>query len=52
MSSSTGPSELARLKRSSYWSEEDGHIVLEAWRKSGLPLATFARQHGLMEASY
>jgi hypothetical protein len=49
MSSSNGSIELARLKRRSYWREEDGRVVVEAWRRSGLPSATFARQHGLGE---
>jgi hypothetical protein len=47
MSNSSSGTELARLKQSSCWREEDGHIAVEAWRRSGLPLATFARRHGL-----
>lgn len=47
MSHSNVSVELARLKHSSYWREQDGRVVVEALRKSGLPLATFARQHGL-----
>jgi hypothetical protein len=47
MSSSNASIELARLRRSSHWREEDGRVAVEAWRSSGLPLATFARQHGL-----
>jgi hypothetical protein len=49
MSSSNGPNELVWLKRCSYWRDDDGRVVVEAWRRSGLPLATFARHHGLGE---
>lgn len=47
MSSSSEANELARLKRSSYWREQDGRFAVDAWRASGEPLSTFARQHGL-----
>lgn len=47
MSHSSASIELERLKQSAYWREEDGRAVVEALRKSGLPLAVFARQHGL-----
>lgn len=47
MSNSNSFTELSHLKQSAYWREEDGRLALEAWRRSGLPLATFARQHGL-----
>jgi hypothetical protein len=29
------------------WTADEGREVVEAWRASGLPLATFARQRGL-----
>jgi hypothetical protein len=29
------------------WTADEGRQVVEAWRASGLPLATFARQRGL-----
>ena len=47
MSKTSAAIEVGRLKQSCYWREEDGRTVIEAWRRSGLPLATFARQHGL-----
>jgi len=47
MSKTSAAIEVGRLKQSCYWREQDGRAVIEAWRRSGLPLATFARQHGL-----
>lgn len=32
---------------SSYWSEDDGRRVVEAWRRSGENATSFARRHGL-----
>lgn len=32
---------------SSYWSEDEGRRVVEAWRRSGENATTFARRHGL-----
>ena len=32
---------------SSYWSEEDGSRVVEAWQRSGENATAFARRHGL-----
>lgn len=29
------------------WTADEAREVLEAWRESGLPLATFARERGL-----
>jgi hypothetical protein len=37
----------ARTARWRQWTAEDARRVLEAWRASGLPLATFARRRGL-----
>ena len=39
MSRSNAAIDVARLQQSSYWREEDGRAVIEAWRRSGLPLA-------------
>jgi hypothetical protein len=37
-----------RLPTSSkYWSEAEGRVVIEAWRRSGEPAPVFARRHGL-----
>jgi transposase-like protein len=32
---------------SSYWSEDDGRRVVEAWRRSNESAVAFARRHGL-----
>jgi len=32
---------------SSYWSEDEGRLVVEAWQRSGENAAAFARGHGL-----
>lgn len=32
---------------SSYWSEDEGRQVVEAWRQSGENATAFARRHGL-----
>lgn len=32
---------------SSYWSEDEGRQVVEAWRRSGENATAFARRHGL-----
>lgn len=32
---------------SKYWSEAEGRAVVEAWRRSGEPVSTFARRHGV-----
>lgn len=32
---------------SSYWSEDEGRRVVEAWHRSGEDAAAFARRHGL-----
>src|SRR5688572_27207132 len=32
---------------SSYWSENEGRRVVEAWRRSGETVSAFARRHGL-----
>jgi hypothetical protein len=37
----------ARKPRWRQWTAEEARRVVEAWRASGLPLATFARQRGL-----
>ena len=34
-------------KPSSYWSQEEGRQVVEAWQRSGENATTFARRHGL-----
>jgi hypothetical protein len=39
--------EVAAVARRPYWREADGRVVIEAWRRSDEPLATFARRHGL-----
>jgi hypothetical protein len=31
----------------SYWSEDEGRRVVEAWRRSGQSATAFARRHGL-----
>ncbi len=31
-----------------HWSEVEARAVLEAWRRSGLPLETFAKQRGFV----
>ena len=46
MSKSRSANDLVGLKEKSYWCEEDGRIAVEAWQRSGLPLSTFAWQHG------
>ena len=46
MSKSRLANDLVGLKEKSYWCEEDGRIAVEAWQRSGLPLGTFAWQHG------
>ncbi|MGQ0812947.1 MAG: IS66 family insertion sequence element accessory protein TnpA [Gemmatimonadota bacterium] len=40
-------SVLARTAATRRWREADARIVVEAWRKSGLPQAQFAREHKL-----
>lgn len=30
-----------------YWREQDARLVVEAWRKSGLSMAEFAKRHGV-----
>lgn len=32
---------------SNYWSEAEGRAVIEAWQRSGEPVAVFARRHGV-----
>jgi transposase-like protein len=38
---------LKRAAASSYWTEAEAQAVLEAYEKSGLSMAEFARRHGL-----
>lgn len=45
------PRTAKRTRRSGWrqWKPEEALRRLKEWRASGLPLATFARQHGLTE---
>ena len=38
---------IGRIAARSYWREADARVVVEAWRRSGLSVAAFARRHGL-----
>lgn len=38
---------VRRLLAVKRWGEEEGRVALAAWRASGLPLQTFAREQGL-----
>lgn len=40
-------SQLKAVLASTYWRAKDAEVVLEAWRKSGLPLSRFAEEHGV-----
>lgn len=40
-------SEIRRVAAGRYWREADARVVLGAWRRSGEPLARFARRHGI-----
>jgi hypothetical protein len=38
---------LVEVFRKSYWREADARAVVEAWQRSGEPISSFARRHGL-----
>ncbi len=40
-------SEIRRVAAQRYWREGQARAVLEAWRRSGESLASFARSHGI-----
>lgn len=39
--------EVRRIAGSSYWRAEEARVVVEAWRASGMSVATFARRYGI-----
>jgi transposase-like protein len=41
-------SELAALAAAQQWSAEEGERVVATWRRSGLSMRAFAKQHGLV----
>ncbi len=41
--------ELKKLGRKQRWTAEDAATIVDAWRRSGSPLATFARAMGVGE---
>lgn len=43
----TADAVLAKAAASSYWTEAEAQMVLEAYEASGLSVAEFARRHGL-----
>ena len=43
----TGPYENMRTRR--HWKREEAARVLSDWAESGLPMAAFARRHGLSQ---
>lgn len=38
---------LQDIFEKSYWREADARAAVEAWQRSGQPISTFARRHGL-----
>ena len=42
-----GKAALERVTARRYWREADARVVVEAWRRSGLPLAVFAGREGV-----
>jgi transposase-like protein len=40
---------IGRIAAQSYWREADARVIVEAWRRSGLSVAAFARRHGLTQ---
>jgi hypothetical protein len=39
--------QLAVIARRRYWREAEARAVVEAWRRSSEPIASFARRHGI-----
>lgn len=39
--------QIRRLLAVKRWGEDEGRVALAAWRASGLPLGTFARERGV-----
>ncbi len=39
---------LSKVERGERWTRADAEAALRVWQGSGLPLATFAKQHGIV----
>lgn len=44
----SGGSEVRRLAAQRYWREEQARVAVDAWVRSGMSLAAFARCHGIV----
>jgi len=44
----SGGSEVRRLAAQRYWREEQARVAVDAWERSGMSLAAFARRYGIV----
>src|SRR5438045_2192634 len=42
-----GPQRNAWFPTTTRWTEDDGRVALDAWKRSGLGAHAFAREHGI-----